>query len=74
METNSKLFKRSILIMLIICTGLLLKQQYDIYQIKQDLAYIETELDNTKNKLNTVEWNLSDEIENVRKAVILWSN
>jgi hypothetical protein len=60
--------------MLIICTGLLLKQQYDIYQIKQDLAYIETELDNTKNKLNTVEWNLSDEIENVRKAVILWSN
>jgi hypothetical protein len=50
------------------------KQQYDIYQIKQDLAYIQTELDNTNNKLNTVEWNLSDEIENVRKAVILWSN
>jgi cell division protein FtsL len=74
METNSKLFKRSILIILIICTGLLLKQQYDIYQIKQDLAYIQTELDNTNNKLNTVEWNLSDEIENVRKAVILWSN
>lgn len=74
METNSKLFKRSILIMLIICTGLLLKQQYDIYQIKQDLAYIQTELDNTNNKLNTVEWNLSDEIEKVRSAVILWSN
>lgn len=74
METNSKLFKTSILIMLFICTGLLLKQQYDIYQIKQDLSYIETELENTNNKLNTVEWNLSDEIENVRKAVILWSN
>jgi cell division protein FtsL len=74
METNSKLFKTSILIMLFICTGLLLKQQYDIYQIKQDLAYIETELENTNNKLNTVEWNLSDEIEKVRSAVILWSN
>lgn len=74
METNSKLFKTSILIMLFICTGLLLKQQYDIYQIKQDLSYIESELENTNNKLNTVEWNLSDEIENVRKAVILWSN
>lgn len=74
MEINSKLFKTSILIMLFICTVSTLKQQYDIYQIKQDLVYIQTELDNTNNKLNTVEWNLSDEIENVRKAVIVWSN
>lgn len=74
METNSKLFKTSILIMLFICTGLLLKQQYDIYQIKQDLSYIEGELDNTQSKLNSVEDNLSEEIDAVRRAVILWSN
>ncbi len=75
METpNSKLFKKSILIMLSICTILLLKQQYDIYQIKKDLSYIESELENTNSKLNRVEWNLSDEIEKVRRAVIVWSN
>lgn len=74
METNSKLFKTSILIMLFICTGLLLKQQYDIYQIKRDLSYIESEIDNTQSKLNSVEGNLSDEIADVRRAVIVWSD
>ena len=75
METpNNKLCKTSILILLFICTGLLLKQQYDIYQIKKDLSYIEAELENTNSKLNRVEWNLTDEIEKVRKAVIIWSN
>lgn len=71
---NNKLFKISILILLSICTILLLKQQYDIYQIKKDLSYIESELANTNSKLNKVEWNLSDEIEKVRRAVIVWSN
>ena len=67
-------FKNLIIVFGLICTISTLKQQYDLYQIKKDLSYIESEIDDTKSKLNSVESNLSDEIDAVRRAVIVWSD
>lgn len=67
-------FKNLIIVFGLICTISTLKQQYDLYQIKEDLSYIESEIDDTKSKLNSVESNLSDEIDAVRRAVIVWSD
>ena len=69
-----KNFKTLVIVMLLICTISVLKQHYNLYEIKIDISYIETVTENTQNNLNSAKDDLSSEIEDVRRAVILWSN
>lgn len=69
-----KNFKTLVIVMLLVCTISVLKQHYDIYKIKRKLSSIETLTENTQYNLNNVKDDLSSEIEDVRRAVILWSN
>lgn len=68
MENKSdKSFKISVLVLLTICTISTAKQQYDIYRLKKKLSNLEYQIDEAKNSL-------SSDIDDVRRAVILWSN
>jgi hypothetical protein len=69
--------------MLTFCIFLLINQQREIKNLKSDVRsienncdtyQIESKLDDIKNKLDYVESNLSSEIDDVRSAVIIWSN
>lgn len=60
---------------------LILKQQNDISILKSRLNNIEnntdnlgSEIDDIKSKLDDVESNLSSEIDDVKRTVMIWSN
>jgi hypothetical protein len=67
-------YNKILIISLIILLTLTIKQQFDIYFLKKDLSDIKTDIYNCNNSVVNVENNLSEEIDKVRKAVIIWSN
>ena len=70
---------------LLLCTiGLLIFQQYEIEKLNTDIHHlsydiddiddIESKLEDIESKLDDIESELADDIEQVRKTIILWSN
>lgn len=75
-------FNFIILGMLFLCILLLLNQQREIKNLQSDIRsiesncdtyQIESKIDDIESKLDYMESNLSSEIDDVRRAVIIWS-
>lgn len=72
------------LVLLIFALSLLVKQQNDISHLKKQIDSIESnvdgisdlesKIDDIEEKIDGVESTLSDDIEEVRKTIIRWSN
>ena len=69
--------------MLIFCIFLLVNQQREIKNLQSDIRsiesncdtyQIESNIDDIERKLDYMESNLSSEIDDVRRAVIIWSD